>query len=63
MRFALHHVTTQGREWESGMHVHTRTNTVNYGINWRGVAGLAAMALGSALGWIAIVTGFRSVLR
>ena len=32
-------------------------------INWRGVVGLVAMSAGSVLGWIAIVSGLRAVLR
>lgn len=49
--------------WEIPMYVEMRPPTTDYAINWRGIAGLAAMALGSMLGWIAIVSGFRAVLR
>ena len=45
------------------MHFHMKPETAGYEINWRGIAGLAAMALGSMLGWIAIISGFRSILR
>lgn len=45
------------------MHVNLKPQTSYYEINWRGVLGLAAMALGSLLGWIAIVEGFRVVVR
>lgn len=49
--------------WEIQMHFHMKPDTAGYEINWRGVAGLAAMALGSMLGWFVIITGFRSILR
>jgi hypothetical protein len=45
------------------MHIQMRPQTPYYEINWRGVLGLAAMVAGSVLGWIAIVSGFRAVLR
>lgn len=32
-------------------------------INWSGVVGLAAMAVGSALGWAAIIAGFRAIVH
>ena len=49
--------------WEIHMQFHMKPDTAGYEINWRGIAGLAAMALGSTLGWVAIVAGFRTALR
>lgn len=48
---------------EIRMYVRMRPQSSYCEINWRGVLGLAALAMGSLLGWIAIVEGFRAVLR
>jgi len=32
-------------------------------MNWKGILGLAAMAVGGVLGWIAILVGFHAALR
>lgn len=48
---------------EITMYSQMKSQPICYQVNWRGVMGLAAMALGSVLGWIMIVTAFRAVLR
>ncbi len=45
------------------MHDHLKMQTSYYHINWKGVLGLAAMAVAGALGWFAIISGFRAALR
>lgn len=39
------------------------TSTWYEQINWSGVAGLVVMAIGSALGWVAIIGAFRAIVR
>ena len=40
-----------------------RISSARCQLNWRGVIGLVAMSAGSMLGWIAIVSGLRAILR
>jgi hypothetical protein len=45
------------------MQFQMRPQTDYYQINWRGVLGLVAMAIGGVLGWVAIFTGFLALVR
>lgn len=50
-------------ETELKMYLESRTAPWHEQINWNGVLGLAVMAIGSALGWAAIITCVRALAR